>query len=711
MPRFTPDRSRRSTHIDDLYDGIRGIGERSGPNGRGGNRFDSPRRPVPPAPGYTNGHIPDGYDLPDAYGGMSAPELNDDFGGAETGGFGFADGNYAPYPPYPRGDYDEYGYEERRRLYDDRHAPAYQRGGRPQPEKPYAPGWRQRPAAALRAVRNCRRRIVSRAKNRPLAQTVAIMSVIVLLLAASFFIFYAVRYSGALEACALTGCGRANSGSVMLANGQTLSLNFLKNEVTIAAGEDVFVDLDISPVNYEGSVTWTSSDPSAAAVGNDGVIHGIDGGSAVIIARCDGAWASVNVTVEGDILTTAGRALRKLAAANGAEEIEAAAETVENIYHDLSSCSGNKQKRMAELLGAVLAFRENGAEPADARWARLEDAAEHFEDSRSDARSAALLCACMRENKLAAGGGTLTFTGDVTLARYNENGGARRFPSVYAASGSYTYPFDGVRAIFACDDMTVVNFEGTLTDSTAHKDKTFYFRGDPEYAKILPAASVEAANLGNNHAGDYLEQGYLDTVMHLKNAGVQCIEQSEPMRFELGGVPAAMVTLVWAEAEAAPKSVIEKAIRATEECTAEGRTVIVIAHWGGEAKAEPEQWRREAARELIDAGAKAIIGHHPHVVQGVETYNGADIYYSIGNFAFGGNASVSSPEAMMVRVRIGGTGKVETSAIACLSTSSGGTTNNYRPKVCFGKDAERVKKLAEARSEKLQSPKKIEWLN
>ena len=108
---------------------------------------------------------------------------------------------------------------------------------------------------------------------------------------------------------------------------------------------------------------------------------------------------------------------------------------------------------------------------------------------------------------------------------------------------------------------------------------------------------------------------------------------------------------------------------------------------------------------MIDLGADIVVGHHPHVLQGIERYNGRFIAYSLGNFAFSGNSSASHPETIILRAKVG----IDTSGVTvtgidatpCYTTSSGSSRNNYQPMICFGKQADSVMDLLNERSDML----------
>jgi poly-gamma-glutamate capsule biosynthesis protein CapA/YwtB (metallophosphatase superfamily) len=307
----------------------------------------------------------------------------------------------------------------------------------------------------------------------------------------------------------------------------------------------------------------------------------------------------------------------------------------------------------------------------------------------------------------------LSFAGDCTFGTVNGDDSAIRFPSVYRRSGRLDYPFALVRPWFLNDDLTVVNFECTLTDAARTADKQWKFKGAARYAALFPAGSVEAAGLSNNHAFDYLQTGFNDTVTNFRKAHVPVFYQNVPYITTLQGVETVLIgdcTVVGENTtliDGAPGRVINEIKRYKKP----DNIVIVVMHWGSELDTVPRPWQQAMGRKFIDAGADAVVGHHPHVVQGIERYKGKYIAYSLGNFAFGGNSLARYPETFVLRLRFHA-GRRKTSAsdasiVPCWVTSSQTKNeanilrNNYQPKPVFGETADRTVSLVLERSARL----------
>jgi len=309
----------------------------------------------------------------------------------------------------------------------------------------------------------------------------------------------------------------------------------------------------------------------------------------------------------------------------------------------------------------------------------------------------------------------LTFAGDCTLATYNGyDEELIRFPKVYEASGSLTYPFDNVKHLFARDDITFINFEGALTTAETAANKRYFFKGPPEYAAILPASSIEAVTLANNHTRDYLEQGFSDTITYLQNAGVGTAYEDAPFITKIEGTPVIFI----AENTAFTEDITEdeaaaRVTRQIEQYKRDDTIVIVNIHWGVELAEKPSAWQTDAARAWIDAGADLVVGHHPHILQGIEEYKGRHIVYSLGNFAFGGDSLAMRKETMLLHASFAMTGGIpalaEITITPCHTTSSttrnrnGTLRNNYRPAIVTGEEAQAVKALVLSRSALLKN--------
>ena len=316
----------------------------------------------------------------------------------------------------------------------------------------------------------------------------------------------------------------------------------------------------------------------------------------------------------------------------------------------------------------------------------------------------------------------LSFVGDYTFGSVNGDGGSGRFPSVYRHSRLLDYPFARVRPWFRNDDLTVVNFECTLTNAVKTANKQWRFKGPASYATIFPAGSMEAVGLSNNHSHDYLQVGFDDTRRNFEKAKVPVFYQNVPFITNLKGIQTVLIgdCTVVGENTTQTAGVAERVLAEIKWVKEVDNIVVVVMHWGSELDPTPRPWQQAMGRKFIDAGADAVVGHHPHVIQGIELYRGKTIAYSLGNFAFGGNSLARAPETFILqlqfRVSDGKTSVKEAEIVPCWTTSSlsknnaGVRRNNYQPKPVFGKDADKVAALLLRRSRGLKyGVKKIDY--
>ena len=274
-----------------------------------------------------------------------------------------------------------------------------------------------------------------------------------------------------------------------------------------------------------------------------------------------------------------------------------------------------------------------------------------------------------------------TFDYDTSLNAYYENYGADYF-------------LQNVKDIFSADDLTIANFEGTLTDSNEREDKTFAFKAPASYASILTGGSVEAVNTANNHSHDYGEQSFNDTLAALDDAGIVHFGYDETAVMDVKGIKVGLVGIYelydHLEREQQLKDNIAKV-------KADGaQLIVVIFHWGNETETVPDSNQTTLGRIAIDEGADLVCGHHPHVLQGIETYKGRNIVYSLGNFCFGGNSSPSDMDTMIYQqtftIDADGVKKDNvTNIIPCsISSAAYDGYNNYQPTPAEGDEATRI---------------------
>ncbi len=297
---------------------------------------------------------------------------------------------------------------------------------------------------------------------------------------------------------------------------------------------------------------------------------------------------------------------------------------------------------------------------------------------------------------------TVSLMGDCTLGRDANNNYSTSLNAYYESNGS-DYFFKNVRSILEKDDLSIVNMEGTFTDSDARAEKTFAFKAPSEYVNILTSGSVEAATIANNHSRDYGEQSYSDTITALEDAGVKSFGYDRVQILDIKGVKVGLAGIYELAKGIGCKEDLLKNIADLKEQGAQ--LIIVNFHWGTEREYVPNSVQKELAHAAIDEGADLVVGHHPHVLQGIEKYKGKYIAYSLGNFCFGGNSNPSDKDTMIFQQTFTITGdEVESNdninIIPC-SLSSTSSHNDYCPTPSEGSEKERILDKIEKYSEGL----------
>lgn len=287
-----------------------------------------------------------------------------------------------------------------------------------------------------------------------------------------------------------------------------------------------------------------------------------------------------------------------------------------------------------------------------------------------------------------------TFDYDTSLNAYYENYGSAYF-------------LQNVKSIFSQDDLTIANFEGTLTESDAREDKTFAFKGPASFTSILTDGSVEAVNTANNHSHDYGDQSYEDTMTALDAAGIVHFGYDETAVMDVKGIKVGMVGIYELKDHLERKQQLKDNIAKVKADGAQ--LIVVIFHWGNETETVPDSNQTTLGRLAIDEGADLVCGHHPHVLQGIETYKGKNIVYSLGNFCFGGNSSPSDMDTMIYQQTFtitseGVQADNVTNVIPCsISSAAYEGYNNYQPTPAEGDEAVRILAKINERSADIQT--------
>ncbi|WP_084031582.1 CapA family protein [Anaerobacillus arseniciselenatis] len=287
---------------------------------------------------------------------------------------------------------------------------------------------------------------------------------------------------------------------------------------------------------------------------------------------------------------------------------------------------------------------------------------------------------------------TISAAGDVTLGGDDRYGYEGSFNQEAKREGLGHF-VENIKDLFSKDDLTMVNLEGALTNATARKDKQFTFRGDPSYTEILTNGNIDVVNLANNHTLDFFQKGYEDTINHLKDAGVGYFGFENHLMTEIKEVKIGLLGYTGWYDSTTLRNQIKKDIDNLRE---EGAKIVIVNfHWGQERSYVPNQTQKSLGRYTIDSGADLVVGHRPHVIQGIEEYNGKFIVYSLANFMFGGNRNPSDKDTFVFQQTfhlIDGelTDEKEVKVIP-FSVSSVSHRNNFQPTPLIGDEAKRVR--------------------
>lgn len=247
---------------------------------------------------------------------------------------------------------------------------------------------------------------------------------------------------------------------------------------------------------------------------------------------------------------------------------------------------------------------------------------------------------------------TLTATGDFTVG-----GDSRKSSNIWDTElkkhdGDYHFAMKNIRDVLLADDLTIVNFEGTLTESTyipsSKKNNDFLFSAPPEYVTMLSENGVEAVALENNHTLDHGEDAYTETQSHLSNAGIVWSGGGELGVIEVKGINIAMLSYLCIDRYDQLWDTVPADIAAAK---AQYPLVVVNFHWGNELMYYPTDNQIKMGRLAVDSGADLVLGHHSHRIQPIEYYNGVYICYSLGNFCFAGNSKPSDMTSYLFQTR------------------------------------------------------------
>lgn len=247
---------------------------------------------------------------------------------------------------------------------------------------------------------------------------------------------------------------------------------------------------------------------------------------------------------------------------------------------------------------------------------------------------------------------TITGTGDFTIG-----GDSRKRTDIFddelqKQDGDINFTMRNIRDLLMEDDLTIVNFEGTLTESTyvprEKEENQFLFSAPPSYVSMLTDNGVEAVALENNHIMDHGEDAYQDTMDTLDAAGIVYSNSTTVGVYEVKGVQIAMLSYLCIDRYESLWDKVPADIKAAKE---KYPIVICNFHWGNEKDYSPTNNQVKMGRLAVDSGADLVLGHHSHRMNPIEQYKGVYICYSLGNFCFAGNSKPSDMTSFVFQTR------------------------------------------------------------
>ncbi len=288
----------------------------------------------------------------------------------------------------------------------------------------------------------------------------------------------------------------------------------------------------------------------------------------------------------------------------------------------------------------------------------------------------------------------LAVGGDVTLGYHHEEWFDEQVQKGRSREEMFAYGFKNVRPLVPDEELFVVNLECPFTARGEKVPKNFNFRARPEFVATLVAGGVDAVSLANNHLMDYGLEGLLDTMAVLDEQGIPyfgagrnlaearrpAIIQWQGMKVALLGYfflgtrniePPMVIATETTPGVAGHFSDVDQMERMLREDITLARTqadlVIPFFHWGRERYFLPEPYQARLGRAAVEAGASLVLGSHPHVLQGMELFNGVPIAYSLGNFVFGGNWNPQPKHTALFKARFSRAGYLSSEIIPLLS--------------------------------------------
>ncbi len=267
-------------------------------------------------------------------------------------------------------------------------------------------------------------------------------------------------------------------------------------------------------------------------------------------------------------------------------------------------------------------------------------------------------------------------------------------------SQGYAYAFDELDGLFVDDDLTVINLECAPSNLGSPLDKQFVFRCPPSALTVARTHGIDVVNMANNHSQDRGTAGMLDGMLQARLAGLRPVgvgsdlaAATSPEIIEVGEWTIAVLGMggvvpgeAWLATDNRPGMAsgddIDQMTNAVRAAAEAADLVFVTIHWGTEGESEPRDDDRARAVAMIDAGADAVFGHHPHRLGALELVEGVPVYWTLGNFVWP-RLSDESATTGVARLEISADGNVDACVLPAFIERSG-QPSLTGPRTCEG---------------------------
>ncbi|MGG2066077.1 CapA family protein [Bacillus sp. S14(2024)] len=259
---------------------------------------------------------------------------------------------------------------------------------------------------------------------------------------------------------------------------------------------------------------------------------------------------------------------------------------------------------------------------------------------------------------------TLTFSGD-TMFDW-------QLRPVIQSKGA-DYPFQHVKPEIEKADYSFVNLESAFTTrEKKYPGQLFWIKSDPSTLQAIKNTGYDIVNIGNNHTLDYYQDGLLDTISHVEKIGLPYIGAGKNAsdaytarevtikgkKFKFISFVRFMPDSAWVATNDKPGIAngydLNLVTKTIQEQKKDADYMIVYMHWGVEKTNRPADYQKEYVQKMVEAGANAIVGSHPHWLQGFEYYNKVPVAYSLGNFLFPDYVTGHSAETGVLTIKFNG---------------------------------------------------------